>query len=296
MTVYPAALAEHLDRELTSVCCCWRLTRKDGLVQGFTDHDLPVTVEGTLCEPQAGLSASEARATLGLSVDTMDVEGALSSPRLDEADIAAGLFDAATVETLLVNWREPQHFALLRKATIGRISCQDDRFVAELESLTHQLDRPGGRMINRTCDAAVGDGRCRFDLAAAGFQGAGTVESVEAQGMLKAGGLGGFAGGWFSHGTLTWTAGVAAGTTEHVADHRKDAAGVVLTLRPRAGLPITAGTTFTLTAGCDKKFGTCRTKFANTANFRGFPHLPGNDKAYQYAVEGDDFDGGPVVP
>jgi uncharacterized phage protein (TIGR02218 family) len=32
-----------------------------------------------------------------------------------------------------------------------------------------------------------------------------------------------------------------------------------------------------LEAGCDKRAETCRLKFANFLNFRGFPHLPGED-------------------
>ena len=41
-------------------------------------------------------------------------------------------------------------------------------------------------------------------------------------------------------------------------------------------VPFTADT-FTVTAGCDKHIATCRSKFANAVNFRGFPHMPGND-------------------
>ncbi len=33
----------------------------------------------------------------------------------------------------------------------------------------------------------------------------------------------------------------------------------------------------TITTGCDKKWGTCQDKFQNSQNFRGFPHIPGND-------------------
>jgi uncharacterized phage protein (TIGR02218 family) len=40
--------------------------------------------------------------------------------------------------------------------------------------------------------------------------------------------------------------------------------------------PIEPGDTFTITAGCDKTFDTCKAKFANGINFRGFPHIPGN--------------------
>jgi hypothetical protein len=32
-----------------------------------------------------------------------------------------------------------------------------------------------------------------------------------------------------------------------------------------------------LTQGCDKRAATCAERFANIANFRGEPHLPGFD-------------------
>ena len=55
------------------------------------------------------------------------------------------------------------------------------------------------------------------------------------------------------------------------------------------------GDTFSVFAGCDKTFATCKAKFDNALNFRGFPHLPGNDAAYAYVVDGGRFDGGPLV-
>src|SRR3712207_7264503 len=45
---------------------------------------------------------------------------------------------------------------------------------------------------------------------------------------------------------------------------------------------ISPGDAFTLSAGCDKSFSTCRDRFANSVNFRGFPHMPGNDFALSY--------------
>jgi uncharacterized phage protein (TIGR02218 family) len=50
---------------------------------------------------------------------------------------------------------------------------------------------------------------------------------------------------------------------------------------------IAAGDAVVLRAGCDKQFSTCRAKFANAQNFRGFPHMPGNDFVLSYAREGD---------
>ena len=51
--------------------------------------------------------------------------------------------------------------------------------------------------------------------------------------------------------------------------------------------PIAAGDEFTVTAGCDKQFATCQAKFANGVNFRGFPHMPGNDFVTSYPNRDD---------
>jgi uncharacterized phage protein (TIGR02218 family) len=49
---------------------------------------------------------------------------------------------------------------------------------------------------------------------------------------------------------------------------------------PRAG--VEAGCRVELREGCDKRFETCVERFANAANFRGEPHLPGNDLLTRY--------------
>ncbi len=296
MTDYSEDMLAHLAREVTTLCHCWRLTRRDGTVSGFTDHDRPLTIEGTPFEPRSGFSASEARDTLGMAVDTVDVEGALSSADIAEDDIAAGLYDGASVETLLVNWRAPDQHARIRAATIGRMTMSDGRFVAELESPMHRLDRPAGRILRRDCDAELGDGRCGFDLGQPGFSASGAVVATEAPLVLLVDGLAGYEAGWFAGGVLTWTSGADAGRAARVAEHRPGGGTVRLILRDPGRTPPVAGDTFTVAAGCDKRFATCREKFLNTENFRGFPHLPGNDAAYGYVAEGGQFDGGALVP
>jgi uncharacterized phage protein (TIGR02218 family) len=296
LSVYPQSLIDHLSRNVTTVCHCWRLTRSDGTVSGYTDHDRALTVDGIRFEPETGFSASEARDTLGLAVDTVDVEGALSSANIRDEDVAAGLYDGTKVETLLVNWRKPEELARLRTATIGKITRSDNRFVAELESLTHALDQPRGRYVSRACDAEVGDSRCGFLLSRSGYSGSGVVASVEEAAVIVVSGLDAFEAGWFSYGALSWTTGARAGRIERIVDHRRDARGVVLTLQSLAGAKIMTEDAFSITAGCDKSFTTCKAKFSNALNFRGFPHLPGNDAAYSYVVEGGRFDGGPIVP
>ncbi|WP_163269305.1 DUF2163 domain-containing protein [Chelativorans alearense] len=289
-----AALAAHLEGEVTTLCHCWRLTRSDGTVMGFTDHDREVVCDGMAFMPETGLSASEARRSLGLAVDTVDVEGALSALDIEEADILAGVYDGARVETLLVNWQDASQFARLRRAVIGQIARRDGRFVAELESPERALDQTNGRTVRRSCDAELGDARCGVDLDAGGFQGNGILEGVNGNSVIVSG-LDAFETGWFTNGVVTWMSGASAGRRERVAAHRKGVDGVVLDLWWDAAAAVAPGDALTVVAGCDKRFSTCKAKFANSANFRGFPHLPGNDAAYSYVTEEQTFDGGPLV-
>jgi uncharacterized phage protein (TIGR02218 family) len=296
MSAIPETLSAHLAREATTVCHCWRLTRRDGATIGFTDHDRPLTVAGTTFQPQSGLSASEARETLGLAADAMEVEGALSSAEITAEDIAAGRYDGALVETLLVNWRDTAQAAVIRTARVGRITRDDSRFVAELDGAAVGLDRPAGRWFRRGCDAELGDARCGVDLTDPAFRGTGVVGAAIAADTLRIEGIDDFPAGWFAHGLLTATSGASAGATHRVLAHRIADGAHELVLWCDAAAAPGEGTAVTVTAGCDKRFATCKEKFANRLNFRGFPHLPGNDAAYGYATEGQVFDGAPLVP
>ena len=291
---YPQSLREHLSQTVTTVCRCWRLTRRDGVVLGFTDHDMTLTVDGTTCMPQSGLSGSEVKQTLGFEVDAFDVEGALSSDAITEADISAGLLDGASVETFLVNWRNPADFALTGYALVGKITVKDSRFVAELESRLRLLDQPKGRFVLRACDAELGDERCKFALGSA-YQGNGTVSDIHNRTTLGVAGLDAFETGLFSNGVLTWTSGRWSGQQFRIGNHVKRSDSVMLGLDMSPGLP-EPGDAFSIIAGCDKSFASCRDRFANALNFRGFPHLPGNDDAYSYVSGNGNFDGGVIVP
>ena len=297
MTDISNGFAAHLAGEVTTLCQCWRLTRADGKVMGFTDHDRVIVCDATRFEPSTGFSASEAKSTFGLSVDTVDVEGALSAADIREEDIGSGLYDAARIETFLVNWNDPAQFSCLRVAVIGKVTRRDGSFVAELESLTQALDQPNGKTVRRHCDAELGDSRCGMVLEGAAYVGMGTLTGQDEGDLVSVEGLGDFADGWFANGLLTWSSGDASGRSERVTGHLAQSGGTArLSLWREGTLPVRVGDTFRIVAGCDKSFSSCREKFSNGVNFRGFPHLPGDDAAYGYVNEGGHFDGGVLVP
>jgi uncharacterized phage protein (TIGR02218 family) len=122
------------------------------------------------------------------------------------------------------------------------------------------------------------------------------VTSATGRRRFIASGLDDFDAGWFERGRLVWTTGANAGRAIEVRAHRVLSGDVILELWQPMHFEIAGADTFVVTAGCDKLFGTCAAKFHNAANFRGFPHMPGNDFALSYARAGDTNDGGPVIP
>lgn len=291
MKTLPPALQSHLEEGTTTLCWCWRIARADGVVFGFTDHDRALTFGDTSFEPETGLTPSELRAGSDLSVDSQDAEGVLNSERISETDILDGRWDGAEVEVWRVNWADPAQRALLRRGAIGQVRRGKVAFVAEVRSLAHVLGQTVGRTFQAGCDAALGDARCGVDLEAAEFRGTGTVGDLLRDRAFIAAGLGGFANGWFALGTLSWISGANAGRRVEVMGHEVSEGVVTITLLEAPVRPITEGDAFVIRAGCDKRIATCAAKFANAVNFRGCPHIPGNDSLLRYAALGGGHDG-----
>lgn len=279
------ALAGHLASGATTLAWCWRITRIDGEVFGFTDHDQPLVFDGTTFEPESGLIASEVRSGSDLAVDAQDAEGVINSDRIMEADILDGRWDNAEVEVWRVNWQDPSQRVLLRRGAIGQVRRGRMIFVAEVRSMAHVLQQTVGRVYQATCDAALGDARCKVNLDASAYRGTGTVLSLQRSRAFIASGLDSFDDGWFSLGFVEWTSGANAGRRAEVLLHSKIAGVVTIILLEEPVRPISAGDGFVVRAGCDKQVSTCRTKFGNVVNFRGFPHIPGQDAVIRYATK-----------
>jgi uncharacterized phage protein (TIGR02218 family) len=286
MRAIPSALQTKLDSGVTTLARCWKVMRRDGVVMGFTDHDRDLIVDGVTCRAGTGFTASEATSRFDLSVDGTEISGALADESLTEADLAAGRYDAADIESWLVDWSEPSLKLLTARGTLGEVRREGHAFTAELRGGAAQLSQESGRLYTARCGADLGDARCKFNLGNPAFHGSGAVASVEGTSGFVASGLDGFADGLFSAGRLSWTSGANLGLPIEIKLHAVVAGHARLTLWQAMAGPIAVGDTFSVTAGCDKRFVTCRDRFANTDNFRGFPHIPGNDFLIATPVQG----------
>lgn len=282
MKTLPNALAAHLASGVTTLATCWILKRSDGFALGFTDHDRPIELQGISCEPDAGFTGSEIRQSDGFASDDQDVAGALSSDCITEADLMSGRYDAATIETWRVNWQDPEQAVLLRSGYLGEIKRDSQNFQAEIRSLSVDMEQDKGRVYQYRCDANVGDPRCTLDLDALGLSFEGEVTAILSQTWLELTLDGQPEAGRLAMGQMLLQSGAAKDMTFDVLSHQQSGAADLVELWLPVHSDIKVGDRVKVSVGCDKSFATCRTVFANQLNFRGFPHMPGNDFILTY--------------
>ena len=192
----------------------------------------------------------------------------------------------AEVEAFEVDWATSAA-RLIGRFTIGGIEREAGAFRAELRSRAAGLDRPQGRAFLNSCDARLGDARCKVALDVAGFRATGVVVAVSAL-TVTVSGIGTLPLGHLPRGRARMTSGACAGLDPlEIRNALAGTGGVVLHIWRRPPAEILPGDTVEVTVGCDKTFATCRSRFDNGDNFRGCPHMPGNAAVTEYARRGD---------
>lgn len=281
----------------TTLAACWAIEKKDGTFVRGTTHDVNVTIEATESPPEfaagtysaaAGITGSDIRSSADMSVDNLEVDGAIEAESsgiidLNVADIEAGLFDGAPVQVIVTNWANPSDgYYVARRGYLGEISRDSDgRYRTEVRGLTQVLQQIVGRTAGDRCDVAeFGDTRCKLVVSA--LAASGTVTSVTSRRRFNASldlASPGAESPYFRLGKVTWLTGNNVGFTGQVKlDNVDDTLGnlEMWEVFPNA---IETGDTFTLTPGCDRRYETCKDVHENLINFRG-PALfsPGMDE------------------
>ncbi len=269
-------LATHIAGETTTLATCWKVTRKDGAVFGFTDFDRDLTLDGIVYKARTGYTRSAVHTIADLSVDNLDIESAFDSDAITPADLRSGFWDNAEVLIFLVNWSAlSQGKIILKRGTIGQVELKDTIFKAELRGLTQALSQQIGELYTPNCRADLGDTRCKIDLAALTISGAVTAVS-DRYGFTDTARI--EATDYWSGGLLTWTSGANVGRKMEI----RSFASSVFTLFLPMPSEIKVGDTYALQPGCNKSFSMCCARFSNAVNFRGEPHVPGTDAVLSY--------------
>jgi uncharacterized phage protein (TIGR02218 family) len=288
-------LISHMKTGATTTCRAWSVTRKDGQKYGFTDHDRDLTFDGLTFKASTGMTAGAVQQTLGLAVDNSEVVGALSDVAISDADVASGRFDGAAVVAYLVNWSSVDQRSIRFRGSFGEIRRSEGKFTAELRGLTDVLNQFNGRVYQPTCAAMLGDTECRFDLTQPKFQVETIIKQMGSSGEYFIPSQIGLPDRWFERGRIVITSGFGRGIVGLVKFDQEVRGNRRIELWGDFDVLPSLGDSVRLDAGCDRMAGTCRSKFNNFLNFRGFPHIPSSDWMTSYPVAGQLHDGGSLV-
>lgn len=172
-------LKAHLKNEVTTLCSCWQITRTDGQVFRFTDHDEDLVIDGQTFESSGGYTRTAIKNDHTMAVDNVDVTGILlDADGITDDDMRKGLYDYAEVDIFVVNWSNLAQGRLrMRTGWFGEVTVTPQGvFRAELRGLTQALTQEFGNTFSPLCRADFGDDKCKFDINS--IRGTATVTEV----------------------------------------------------------------------------------------------------------------------
>lgn len=277
MKPWDAALVQHYNQTTMTLAIYWRVTRQDGQVYGWVEHDRDRVISDVTYRATAGLQASAAQSTMDVQPGTLDVTAFLEVS--SEAELEAGVWDAAQVTIFEARWDmlptavDAAQCNILLHGRLGKIDRKTGTFQAQLHGLLEQLDTQIGRVFSAACPWRLGDSRCQVDLEP--HTRTGTITALGADAHYSFRDLGqGEADGFFNEGVLTLTSGVNTGVSVDV----RQWADQTFTLHRPLARPVAVGDTYSAVRGDDKTWDTCVGVFHNPEKFGGFPFLPGIDQ------------------
>lgn len=287
MKSWPIALISHNAGRVTTLAYCFKATRRDGQVFGFTNHQRDITGipdDSTVYARRTGFNASEIETTAALNVDDMEIEGMLDSAGITNDDILAGLWDFAEIEIFVVNYKDTSMGkGEVRRGNLGEIKRSRSIFVAELRGMMQRLQQRVGRECTAACPWKLGSVECGVDLDTfTDGKVTTTVTTPVSQREFIATALT-QAATWFDNGTIEFNDGANAGVLREIKAHTSGGNIVTQLTFP---YPIQAGDEFTATVGClHRRDEDCEQKFDNVVSanpagggFGGFPDVPGRNR------------------
>lgn len=247
--------------EATSLAFCWRLQRHDGVALGFTSHDRDLTIGGFRYRAAPGMAPSAIELSDGFAADMLSISGALTSDAITRGDLLAGRWDGAAVTLSLADWKDPEaETVALARGQLGEVRLSGAGFESELLAPAAMLEWPVVEETSPECRAALGDRRCRVDMAGrvriVRVRAVPDETKVEVAGTEEGDNL-------YGYGRQRWIGGANSGL--EIAILRSE--GEVLTLREPPPFAAEEGDLVEVREGCDKRFTTCSGRFGNAANF-----------------------------
>lgn len=271
MKALPAALATHVATRETTLATALKITRTDGVVFGFTTHDVDDVVAGVTYSANPGLDATDIVIAANAAVGNLELTTLHDGTVFTTKDVLGGVWRNAAFIIFRYNWASlGDGIDTLMAGTFGEFELKRNSVVAELRDLRQYLQQSVGDASSKTCRARLGDARCTKSLVA--FTYTGTLTSVTSNQIFRDSGRA-EALAWFDEGKITFTGGANNGLSAKIKSHAAN--GTFTLALPLLGT-VAIGDTYSVIAGCRKRLAEdCVGKFSNVLFFVGEPHRQG---------------------
>ena len=277
---------------VTTLCRCWILTRRDGVVHGLhRPRPRSSSSTGTPATPAPGSPHRKRPRGSVLQVDGSEIAGALADDSLDRSrSRGRPLRCRDDRDAISSTGASRRCIVLLAQGRARRGAARGQGLLGGIaRSLAHRLNEESGRLYTATCAADLGDARCsdrsrpirRFAAAARSRRSPAPRRfTPRASAHSPTGGS--------PAGKLAFTGGANAGFAVEVkTPSRRARRRAARAVAGDAGEPLAPGDAFIVTAGCDKRFATCRDRFANARQLPRLPAHPGQRLRHRVSGAGE---------
>ena len=154
-TISADLLAALSEGKVATLCL---VTLKNSKVYGYTDHDVPVTIDGQVYAPAAGMTAIQMHITNNASVSTQNLQAGWT-PIISEQAVLQGVYDYAQVSFALYSWDNPALGSVpIFAGRLGLVKYTDQGFQADIFSNMWSLSQFIGIEFTANCRHRFGGG------------------------------------------------------------------------------------------------------------------------------------------
>ncbi|MBR8344648.1 DUF2163 domain-containing protein [Burkholderia ambifaria] len=162
------AMAAWLASDVLTWATCVQITRADGSIWGFTDHDVDIVYGGLTYSSFNGFSGSAIEYGSSLSTSNLEINGLLfpSGGAFTLTDIEGGVWSNAAVFIFGVNYADLTMGQInLVNGNLGNFTLLNGAWKVELRGVSQTFQQAKGDQFSPTCRANLGDSRCKINLA-----------------------------------------------------------------------------------------------------------------------------------
>ncbi len=281
----PAALLDHIQQPVTTLCKLLKLTLVDGRVYGLCTLDKDIEYQGVTYKAINGFDASNIQSSAGMTVDNTEARSLLANeiaPGITFAMASAGDLDNARWSLFLINWALPtDEGMILDSGDVGQVKITDGLvYTPELISFAMRLKQTIGQVWSRRCRATFGTeagSQLGCGIDASGMWTDCTVTDVNPDDQFRVFGdsaniISGM--GWPAR--IQWTTGNNASVNRLYQLEQYNADGGVVALFEPTPWAIEVGDEYRIRHDCAKSPNACKS-YGNFINYKGEPFIPVGD-------------------